>query len=259
MTCARCLKPFKLGQSPQDLGKIGWYYRVVGPFAAPGYARGGYAVALTLRCLNEDMHDELTWSTGLRLEQLNCEVDFAAWHRRNNHSDGEGEEPALVFGEAKSFGKNAIDDDCIANLKKVGERFPGSFLIASSLRPIGDYSHEEKLRLIDLAKWGRRPGKRGWRPTNPVIILTGTELFFKHHLASTWKDIGGLAAELEKNMSFSDLYRLAEATQKLYLNLPSYYEEYAARFRAQRRYLVDFLLERAAKLGIENSKRSSAG
>lgn len=259
LTCARCLKPFKLGQSPQDLGKLEWYYRVIGPFAAPGYARGGYAVALTLRCLNQDIHDELTWSTGLRLEQLDCEVDFAAWHRRDKHSDGEGEEPALVFGEAKSFGKNAIDDSCISSLKKVGERFPGSFLIVSSLRPIGDYSHEERLRLTDLAKWGRRPGKRGWRPANPVIILTGTELFFKHHLESTWKDSGGLAAELAKHMSFNDLYKLAEATQKLYLNLPSFYEEYAARARAQRRHLVVLLQERTAKLGIEDSERSSAG
>src|SRR5262249_52381925 len=132
--------------------------------------------------------------------------------------------------------------------------FPGSFLIVSSLRPIGDYSHEERLRLADLAKWGRRPGKRGWRPANPVIILTGTELFFKHHLESTWKDSGGLAAELAKHMSFNDLYKLAEATQKLYLNLPSFYEEYAARARAQRRHLVVLLSERTAKLGIEDSE-----
>jgi hypothetical protein len=49
-------------------------------------------------------------------------------------------------------------------------------------------------------------------------------------------------------VSFDDLYWLAEATQKLYLNLPSFYDDYGARFQAQRRHLVDLLQQRKAKL-----------
>src|SRR5438128_1434470 len=44
------------------------------------FARGGYAVALTLRCLAEPHDTEVTWSTGLELQPLNCEVDLMAWY-----------------------------------------------------------------------------------------------------------------------------------------------------------------------------------
>jgi hypothetical protein len=41
-----------------------------------------------------------------------------------------------------------------------------------------------------------------------------------------WKKAGGRAAELVQHASvdFSDLYQLADATQRLYLNLPSLYD-----------------------------------
>jgi hypothetical protein len=67
----------------------------VGPFAAPDYARGAYAVALTLRALADRRDAEVTWSTGLSLEQLNCEIDFVAWHRGGRFLDDERDEPLL--------------------------------------------------------------------------------------------------------------------------------------------------------------------
>jgi hypothetical protein len=227
-TCSRCLKQFKFPQAPADIRRVQWFYRVIGPFAAPDYARGGYAVALTLRCIAERPETEMTWSTGLVLQTPNCEIDFAAWYRPGSILDEEKDEPILLVGEAKSFGKNSIDDDAVANLRQVAERFPGVMMVVSSLRPISDYSTAEIQRLTDLARWGRFRTLDG-RPRNPLIVLTATELFSEHGITQAWKNIGGRAVQLVEHASvdFTDLYQLAEATQRLYLNLPYFHEDYA--------------------------------
>jgi hypothetical protein len=189
-TCGRCLKQFKFAQVPADLGRIQWFYRVIGPFAAPDYARGGYAVALTLRCIAERHESEMTWSTGLVLDNLNCEIDFAGWYRRGSMLDDERDEPILFVGEAKSFGMNAIDEAAVASLRQVAERFPRAIMVVSSLRSISDYSTAEIQRLTDLAKWGRSRTING-RPRNALIVLTATELFSEHGITQAWKAIGG--------------------------------------------------------------------
>ena len=180
-TCSRCINKFKFSQSPQDLQRVRWFYRVVGPFAAPDFARGGYAVALTLRCLAPRHDSEMTWSTGLSLEPLKCEIDFFAWYRPGGLFRDERDEPLMLIGEAKSFGKDAIGDDEIRSLKKVAERFPGSLMVVSSLRQIVDYSPAELRRLRELALWGRRSVHND-QAVNPLIILTASEVFTSHSI-----------------------------------------------------------------------------
>ncbi len=246
LTCTRCLKQFNFSQTPSDLARAQWFYRVIGPFAAPNYAHGGYAVALTLRCLSENRENELTWSTGLNLNELNREIDFVAWYRRSSTLGGEREEPFFLFGEAKSFGKNVFDEDVVTGLRDVAERFPGAVLVVSSLRPIADYTSAELKNLSELASWGRTPTS-DWRPRNPVIVLTATELFSDNTIAYAWKQAGGRAAELVQHASvdLSDLYVLAEATQQLYLGLPSFYDGYGSRLRRERQRLVQLLRARS--------------
>ncbi len=245
-TCTRCLNQFEFSQSPEDLHEVNWFYRVVGPFAAPDYARGGYAVALTLRCISEPHHTEMTYTTGLNLQPLNCELDFAAWHRPSGILKDERDEPLLVIGEAKSFGKNAISEDTIIGLRKVVNRFPGAIMIVSSLREISDYTADERQRLRDLALWGRREIYQG-QPRNPLIVLTATELFAKHGIFDAWKQMGESGEAVHPSIDPADLHALAELTQKRYLGLPSFWEE---RMRAhdlahQRRRLIK-LFQRCA-------------
>lgn len=216
-TCSRCLNEFEFSQAPEHLQKVKWFYRVIGPFAAPDYARGGYAVALTLRALSSDHDSETTWSTGLKLNQLNCELDFIGWHRRAGTGHAERNEPSLVVGEVKSFGRAAINDEVIATLKNVGSRFPGAIMVASTLRQAGDLSLSEIGRLRKLALWGRRDTKDG-QPINPLIILTGTELFSEHNISHSWKKEDG--EETHPSYDFSNLHTLAELTQERYLGLP---------------------------------------
>lgn len=222
-TCTRCLNGFAFSQSPAQLDHVDWFYRVVGPFAAPDFARGGYAVALTLRCLAEPHDTEVTWSTGLELEPLNCEVDLMAWYRGSHMLNDERDEPQLVVGEAKSFGRNAITAESITNLKKVAGRFPGAIMVVSSLREIGDYSPEEIVRLRELAQWGRSSLHEG-SPRNPLIILTATELFATHGIFQAWKDANP-KDEVHASVDPWDLEALAELTQQRYLGLLPYWEE----------------------------------
>src|SRR5262249_30209937 len=215
------------------------------PFAAPDYGRGGYAVALTLRCLSQGRMNELTWSTGLLLKELKREIDFAAWYRRDSHDYGEREEPILLIGEAKSCGSYGIDEDAITGLREVAERFPGAILIVSSLRPIGMYSAAEIERLSDLARWGRS-SVNGLRPRNPLIVLTALELFSEHGIKHEWEKIGDRAAELVR-ADLTDLYELAQMTQRLYLNLPYFLEDYRL-LVAQRLRLLRLIKTRSAPL-----------
>jgi hypothetical protein len=127
LTCSRCLKEFSFNQSPDELRKINWYYRVIGPFATPDYAQGGYAVALTLRRFQMEVEGGgLTWSTGLNLLPLNLEVDFLAWYRSRSSifAHEEQREPVLLVGESKSFGQECFNEGDIKSLKSVALRFP---------------------------------------------------------------------------------------------------------------------------------------
>jgi hypothetical protein len=231
--CNRCLNSFKFSQTPTDLHNVDWFYRVVGPFAAPDYARGGYAVALSLRCIGQHRDAEMTWTTGLKLHPLNCEVDFMAWHRPRGLLRDERDEPLLVMGEAKSFGKNSINEDVANGLRKVADLFPGAIMIVSSLREIGDYTQSELQLLRDLALWGRRDVYED-KPRNPLVILTATELFAEHGIFDAWKQIG---QPVHPSINSADLYTLAELTQRRYLGLPGFWEERMSMVHQRRRIL----------------------
>jgi hypothetical protein len=224
LTCARCLKEFAFPQDAASLRNLPWLYRVIGPFATPDFARGGYAVALALRVLGRGLSTSdvrLTWSAGLELTfgpQKKVETDFAAWYQRDALF-GLGGWPILVIGEAKSFAMNAITKEVIDGLKIVAERFPGAFLAVAVLK--NEFSAHEKARLAALAKWGCRRIHEGW-PIHPLIVMTGTELFANWQIDQAWKEKGGKAKALIDPgwVDISNLYTFAELTQQLYLDLP---------------------------------------
>ena len=66
-----------------------------------------------------------------------------------------------------------------------------------------------------------------------VIVLTGTELFADHHVADTWKKVGGAHANMVQHPSvhLDDLWALADCTQQLYLDMPPYWDWLAGRKR----------------------------
>lgn len=216
LSCARCLKtyPFPQGNPDRKLFK----YRVVGPFATPGYARGGYAVALTLRFLEDELGsmNAFTFSTGLELRHSGgkCETDFFAWHGKHNF-DRASRDPVTLVGECKSFAAESFKAADVARLRELATLLPGSIIVAATLKD--EFSATENKALRALAKWG-------WiqLQPSPLIVLTGQELFLEGPLANAWKESGGTrATTAETQGHIFDLVALADATQQAVLGMSS--------------------------------------
>lgn len=232
VSCARCLKtfPFPQGNPDRKLFK----YRVIGPFATPGYARGGYAVALTLRFLEDELGsmNAFTFSTGLELKhgRGKAETDFFAWHGKD-HFDRAARDPITIVGECKSFAAESFKAADIARLRELATLLPGSILVAASLKD--DFSPSETQALRALAKWG-------WTQLqpSPLIALTGQELFNESPLADGWKKSGGTRAKAAMQQGYIfDLVTLADATQQAVLGMTSD-EVAAARYKRSRALAV---------------------
>ena len=239
LICNFCFKQFDFPIiDPTDKKHSKWAYRVVGPFALPDYAQGGYASALAIRFFADIIggFDQagVTWSSAqkLKLQEEPVEVDFMLWYRRKDIFGTERsffgtglpifglDRPTeTVFGEAKSFGEHAFKQDDVDRMKLLAEKFPGAILVFAAMKE--KLSPSEINRIKKLAKWGREydPEKRQTRA--PVIVLTGTELFTTGSLTTSWKERGGRHEALasQASLSTSNLRILANFTQHLYLDL----------------------------------------
>lgn len=216
LSCARCLKTYTFPQGSPDR-KL-FKYRVVGPFATPGYARGGYSVALTLRFFEHELGsmNEFTFSTGLELKHANgkSETDFFAWYGKESF-DRASRDPATLVGECKSFAAESFKPADVARLRELATLLPGAFIVAATLKD--EFSDSEKKSLRSLAKWG-------WTrlQPSPLIVLTGQELFVEGGLTEAWKESGGTRAITAEQQGYIfDLVTLADATQQAVLGMSS--------------------------------------
>ena len=232
LTCDLCRKEFGFPiTEPANSVHSRWAYRVVGPFALPDYASGGYAAALAIRffvsVVGETGGAEAIWLSGQELELptgKKLESDFILWHQRKNVF-GLDFPTETVFGEAKSF-KRIFEQDDIDKMKQLAKVFPSSILVFAALKEGEDFSKEEIERLKELAEWGREYDEEREQSRAPVIILTGTELFTEYSLEESWKEKGGKHKQLIELPAISarldNLRILADLTQQLYLGMPSY-------------------------------------
>jgi hypothetical protein len=177
----------------------------------------------------------MTYTTGLELrigEDNPLEVDFAFWYQRNRMF-GRSEEPALIFGEAKSFGTEGFKAADIARMRKLAEKFPGTFMVFATLKD--ELSADEAKAIREFATWGREELTNGL-PRTPVIALTGNELFCDWRLEQTWKELGGQRAALVTPPAarLDNLHRLARFTQQVYLGLHDNRATGARRLRPNR-------------------------
>jgi hypothetical protein len=243
--CSLCMRRFKFPVvDPTSSQSSQWAYRLVGPFALPDFAKGGYSASLSIRFFGETIapHDSnVTWSAGQILElgpKEKIEADFILWHQRKQII-GSDYQTDTVFGEAKSFKTksfagdgdqekrphvDAFQDEDVERMKRLALRFPGSVLVFSTMKQGSELSKAEISRIAKLAKWGREymPGRRQTRA--PVIVLTGTELFAAYSLTDAWAAAGGKHAEFANaaGLRLDNLRVLADLTQQLYLGMPDY-------------------------------------
>ena len=235
LNCDRCLKSFDFPQARLREQSRNFYYRVVGPFSVHDYGRGSYASLLALRVINRFnvSTNELTFSTAMNLafDGHDPEVDFLAW-RRDDRLDYD-ESPQFIVGEAKSGGKGQlIKPRDLVQLKAVAKKLPGTAVVIAVLRD--HYLPVEKRLLRTFVRWCRRVDSDG-EPTNPVVLLTSHELLFDHHISETWKSLGDPHLKFSNYESIRKLTGLADATQQIYLGLPSFYAERRAQWERRMR------------------------
>jgi hypothetical protein len=241
LTCLMCLREFQFPiKSPASGAK--WSYKPSGPFSLTGYAQGGYSAALSIRFFAEVLgHFEkadVTWSAGQDLKlssAVEVEVDFILWFRRKK-TFGNDYPTDLVFGEAKSFGKEAFQAEDVDRMKELAVRFPGSTIVFSTMKHGSELSDDEVKRITRLAKWGRVQSEATHQMRAKVVLLTGTELFSSLDLGQTWKGMGGKHAAYShpRYRELEDLRLLADITQQLYLGLPSFDQDLMERVEMRR-------------------------
>ena len=220
LICERCRKVYSFPQASLAGRNRNWAYRVIGPFSTRDYARGSYSALLALNAIRSAVSNitHITYSTALSMsfDGIDCEADFVVWHSRG--AVGRNSKPVLVIGEAKSLGKgDLIQDTDVDKMKKIGSKLPGSIIAISVLKD--QFSNSEQTRLRKLVQWGRRLNDKG-ESTNPVLLLTQTELLSKGPFPYAWKEKDGAYANYA-NKLFKDLTSIADATVRIYLGLPN--------------------------------------
>ena len=212
LRCSKCLKQFLIpSHSPHD---IKWSYSAFGPFNLPKRAYGVYSVLLTLLFFSLSLHSATTPMLSFKATKngQEIEVDLGLLVQMMLHGKVETE---LIFAECKTYNHFIRKDT--ERMKFLAEQFPGAILVFSTFRK--SLSTKEKKLIRSVANRGRRYWKAN-RPFNPVLILTGIELFSLRGPTGCWEDIGGKhTAFVERHRSWRNLLELCDATQQLYLDM----------------------------------------
>jgi hypothetical protein len=222
-TCPLCLESFPAIGNVEN-GK--WCYKTTGPFSVPNYADGAFATLLALEFFNE--HKSVTMQatrslsfTAKTSSDKLLEADFALFWQDSVYGE---KRDGIAFGESKTYGQfQKKDFDRMRSLAKI---FPGAVLVFSTLRKT--LTKKEIKGISRIAKMGRKYWKNE-RPINPVLILTGNELFSFHGPPHCWEDAGIKA----KFNHITGLISICDATQQIYLNLPSWQTEWREKHEKQ--------------------------
>lgn len=222
-TCPLCLNIFPA------IGNIEngtWCYKTTGPFSVPGYADGAYATLLALEFFSE--HRLVTMQatpalsfTAKASNKKNIEADFALFWQDAIYGEKKN---GLAFGECKTYGQFQKKD--FDRMRYLAKTFPGAIVIFVTLRK--SLSTKEIRAITRIAKFGRKYWKSE-RPINPVLILTGSELLNFQGPPYCWEE-----ATKKKFDHVSGLLNICNATQQIYLNLPSWEAEWHEKWEKRR-------------------------
>ena len=224
LICPKCLNSYKaIGHI--DQGR--WCYKTAGPFSLPQYADGAYSVLIALRFFDDPMRLSSQVTPALSFEAkdqkgVQLEADFGLLLRESLFGEVLD---AVVFGECKTFG--VFEQKDYKKMRFLANQFPGAILAFCTLRP--SLTQAEIREITKIAKAGRKIWKSD-RPVNPVLILTGNELMTMTRPPHCWREKHG-----NKYERAYGLLSIADATQQIYLNLPSWNEDWQKKFEEKMR------------------------
>lgn len=213
-TCPKCQDIFS---AIGNLDNATWSYKTTGPFSVANYADGAYAVLLTLEFFGDHRTTMRTTRvmsfTAESAGKKSLEADFAMLWEESLYGE---KKDGLMFGECKTYGKFEKRD--FERMRYLAEDFPGAVLVFSTLRK--SLTPKEIANITRIAKAGRKYWKAE-RPINPVLILTGTELLNYPGPPYCWEE------PIKKKFDhIIGLLHLCDATQQIYLKLPSWNTEW---------------------------------
>ena len=198
LRCPECHAQFSF---PQNTENIEWVYRTLGAFSSSKQADGAYTVLLTLRFFSVLLEGATTPLMSFELQKDGTdlfEVDLGLFYQKSKFSESETE---IILAECKTF--NEFKQSDINKMEKVGNAFPGSTLVFAKLTETLTDEEEKILTPFVEASWERYSNNQ---PFNPVMILTGKELF----LDLLWE------SHLDK-VQFKDLLDICSLTQRVHL------------------------------------------
>ena len=219
LTCEKCLQSydFPVDSPPKD----NWHYRTIGPFSVPNFAQGGYCVAMVLRFFSHSMHSEVSWMPSFNLQgkETELESDFGLFWQQSKYKRSA---PILILGECKTYDR--FENKDIDRARKLANLFPGAVIAFCTLRR--DLEASEKKKIAAFARRGRRYWKaEQWY--NPVLVLTGIELFSDFGPPSCWEDAGGKYTKLgDSYHGYDGIQELCDATQQIHLDMEPYWTWY---------------------------------
>jgi hypothetical protein len=227
LTCPRCLQEFQAVNN-LTLGK--WTYKTSGPFSVPAYAEGAYAVLLSVDFFCGQSLGTLRTTPLLSFkaeapQKTALEADFALLWEESVYGE---ERDGMIFGECKTYGEFEKKD--YDRMRYLAKAFPGAVLVFSTLRK--SLKPGEIRQISRIARAGRAYWKAD-RPLNPVLILTGTELLSLHKPPYCWNE-----DQKKRFDHLAGLLGVCNATQQIYLGLPSWEAEWQEAFEKRRQKLL---------------------
>ena len=167
--CPICLNNFDIHSQLPD--EIKWSYRSFGPFSLPKQAFGVYTVLLTYYFFARTLDGSTTPILSFIANKKNIEIeaDLALFYQESKFGKPKRE---LLFVECKTF--NRFEKKDIERMKVLAKEFPGSVIVFSTLN--STLTQKEKRLIRPIVRQGRKYWKEG-KTSNPVLILTSTELF----------------------------------------------------------------------------------
>ncbi len=227
LVCPLCHKNLDAISAVDSENQGAWHLKTAGPFSVSNYGDGSYTVLLTLNFFKRDMSLQRTPVLSFTAKDTasgnQLEADLALFWQ--DLVFGEQEE-GLLFAECKSYNQFQTAD--FERMRALAKRFPGAILVFSTLR--------NKLRPRELRQLKRitREGMKRWkveRPLNPVLILTGRELFSLFGAPHCWDGVS-IPDWAKHNTS---LLNLCNATQAIYLGAPHWSETWQKEFEERRK------------------------
>jgi hypothetical protein len=245
LPCPHCFTNFPFPTAtPPD--RKDWAYRVIGPFATYGFAKGSYCVASALQFLKEKVAFRASWIPSfviLKDGKQELEADFGMFVMPGATSHIST--PYLILGECKSFDR--FDEKDYARARKAAKLFPGAVLCFCTFNE--SLNQDEVKGIKKIVEAGRDRLDVG-KQLNPVLILTATELFGQFNIeefSSLYKD---KEDRVNRMIWRQEIDEICEFTQERYLGMPSSHEVRQERYKKR---LARKAARQAKKANVPNN------